>query len=132
VIASHIRERNYGDVTLDGLNVAANPEFEGNIWDEDVRTKGDGLFFDERADERQRAALQTVFSGQAGNWPQVHAENVFGEPVGMEFAPLELKIADDASSWSLKIAGKVEEEAEVITGPTTRANEHLRVTNPER
>jgi hypothetical protein len=27
-----------------------------------------GLFFDERANERQREALQTVFTGQAGGF----------------------------------------------------------------
>ena len=129
VIAFHIREGNYGDVQLDGLNMVAISEFEGNIWDPDVRTKGDGMIMDESADDAQREALQTVFSGQAGSWPQVLAETVFGEPVGMEFAPIELKIADDASSWSLKVPGMVESEAEVIRGPTTRPGEHVRVTN---
>jgi len=105
VIAFHIREGNYGNVKLDGLTMVAISEFEGNIWDPDVRTKGDGLIMDESADDAQREALQTVFSGQAGSWPQVLAENVFGEPVGLEFAPIELNIADDASSWSLKVPG---------------------------
>ena len=129
IIGFHIREGNYGGVSLDGLNVAAVSRFEGNIWDEDVRTEGDGLFFDERADDDQRAALQAVFSGQAGSWPQFLAENMFGEPAGMEFAAIDLEIADDASSWSLRIAGKVEGSAEVITGPTTRPGEHVRVSN---
>jgi len=129
VIAFHIREGNYGNVKLDGLTMVAISEFEGNIWDPDVRTKGDGLIMDESANGAQREALQTVFSGQAGSWPQVLAENVFGEPVGLEFAPIELNIADDASSWSLKVPGMVEGEAEVIRGPTTRPGEHVRVTN---
>jgi hypothetical protein len=129
IIAFHIREGNYGDVDLAGLNVAGVTQFEGNIWDEDVRTEGDGLFFDERADEGQREALQTIFSGQAGSWPQFLAQNMFGEPAGMEFAPIELEIADDASSWSLRIAGKIEGAAEILTGPTTRPDEHVRVTN---
>jgi hypothetical protein len=129
VIAFHIREGNYGNVKLDGLNMVAISEFEGNIWDPDVRTKGDGLIMDESADDAQREALQTVFSGQAGSWPQVLAENVFGEPVGLEFAPIQLNIADDASSWSLKVPGMAEGEAEVIRGPTTRPGEHVRVTN---
>jgi hypothetical protein len=129
VIAFHIREGNYGNVELDGLNMVAISEFEGNIWDPDVRTKGDGLIMDESADDAQREALQTVFSGQAGSWPQYLAENVFGEPVGLEFAPIELNIAHDASSWSLKVPGMVEGEAEVVRGPTTRPGEHVRVTN---
>jgi hypothetical protein len=129
VIAFHVRDGSYGDVKLDGLNVVAISEFEGNIWDPDVRTKGDGLIMDESADGAQREALQTIFSGQAGSWPQVLAENVFGEPVGLEFAAIELEIADDASSWNLKVPGMVEGRAEVITGPTTRPGEHVRVTN---
>jgi hypothetical protein len=129
IIGFHVREGNYGDVKLDGLNVVAISEFEGNIWDDDVRTKGDVLFLDERADDDQRGAIQMIFGGQAGSWPQWLGENVFGPTVGMEFGPIELEIADDASSWTLKIAGKVEGAAEVITGPTTRPGEHVRVTN---
>lgn len=127
-IGYRIREGNYGDVKLDGLNVAAVMTFEGNIWDEDVR--GDlGMILDERADESQREALQTIFSGAVGSWPQVFAENVLGEMLGMEFAPIELEIADDASSWTLSIPGTITAAAEVLTGPTTRPGEHVRVTN---
>jgi hypothetical protein len=33
-----------------------------------------GVFFDERADERQREALQMTFGGRAGGFPAVFAE----------------------------------------------------------
>ena len=128
VIGFRIREGNYGDVKLDGLNIVGVLEFDGNIWDEDVRA-ANGLILDESADDSQREALQTVFGGQAGGWPQMLAENVFGETLGMEYAPIELDIADDASSWKLTVAGRVNGAAEVITGPTTRPDEHVRVTN---
>ena len=33
ILAWHIRTGTYGDVRLDGLNVVALGEFEGNIWE---------------------------------------------------------------------------------------------------
>jgi hypothetical protein len=128
VIAYRFREgSHYGDVDLSGLNVVGIAYFEGNIWDDDVRADM-GMIVDERADDKQREAIQIIFGGQAGSWPQMFAENVLGKQLGLEFAPLELEIADDASSWSLRVPGKVTGGAEVITGPTTRPGEHVRVT----
>lgn len=128
VIAYRIREGNYGEVKLDGLNLVGITEFEGNIWDEDVRADM-GMIIDERADDAQREALQTIFGGQVGSWPQMFAENVLGKMLGMEFAPIELEIADDASSWSLTIPGKARGASEVLTGPTNRPGEHAHVVN---
>lgn len=67
ILAYHINKGNYGDTSLDGLNALAIGAFEGNIWA--GNTKVDlGLFFDERADEKQREALQMIFSGKAGGF----------------------------------------------------------------
>ena len=128
IVAWRVREGNYGDVTLDGLKVVGVSEFEGNIWDEDVKMDA-GLIFDESADDAQREALQTIFSGQAGSWPQALAESAFGEVKGMEFAPIDLEIADDSSSWSLDVNGKASGSAEVLTGPTTSDGPPVQVTN---
>lgn len=59
----HIDSGKYGDVSLDGLNVAMmahtpGPMAEGN-WSV-------ALYLDERADEQQRQALQAIFSGAGG------------------------------------------------------------------
>jgi hypothetical protein len=128
VIAYRIREGTYGDVTLDGLNVAALGHFDGNIWDEDTRMRA-GFILDERADEAQREGLQTIFGGQAGGWPQVFTENVLGELLGMEFAPINLEIADDASTWSVEIPGMAKGNAEVLTGPTSVPGKQVQVLN---
>jgi hypothetical protein len=128
IIGYRIREGNYGDVKLDGLNVAGLGNFVGNIWDEDVKMKA-GFILDERADDAQRAALQTIFGGEAGSWPKMFVDEVLGEMLGMEFAPIDLQIADDASSWSMEIPGMAKGSAEVITGPTTNPGEPVRVTN---
>src|SRR6266852_6238918 len=61
--AFHITSGNYGNVTLDGLNVAMiarspGPMAEGN-WSV-------ALYVDERANEQQRQALEAIFSGSSG------------------------------------------------------------------
>jgi hypothetical protein len=128
VIGYRIREGHYGDVQLDGLNVAGLGHFEGNIWDEETRMNA-GFVIDERADESQREALQTIFGGQAGSWPQVFTENVLGEMLGMKVAPIELEIADDASSWRIEIPGMASGSTEVLTGPTSVPGKQVQVLN---
>jgi hypothetical protein len=68
ILAWHIRIGNYGDVQLDGLNVIAVSTFEGNIWEGTTKARM-GMFIDERADDRQRDALQMIFGGRVGGWP---------------------------------------------------------------
>jgi hypothetical protein len=128
IIVWRFREGNYGDVDLSGLNVVGVSYFEGNIWDPDVRAEF-GFIVDERADDRQREAIQTLFAGEAGGWLQMFAENVVGKTLGMEFAPIELEIGEDLGSWRLKVEGKVEGSAELLTGPTS-AGERIAVHNP--
>ena len=67
MLAYHIREGEYGDVRLDGLNVLAVAQFDGNIWTGEAHPSL-GLYIDARGDARQRDALQQVFSGQAGGF----------------------------------------------------------------
>ena len=69
VLAWHIREGHYGDVSLDGLSVIAVAEFEGNLWAGETKATM-GLFFDEQADERQREALQIALRRPGGRFPR--------------------------------------------------------------
>ena len=128
-IGYRIREGKYGDVDLGGLNLVAFARFEGNIWDDATRADM-GMLIDERATEEQREALQTIFGGQAGGWPQMFAENAVGNMVGLEFAPIELEIDDDLQSWRLSVPGKAEGATALLTGPTSRPGERMSVVNP--
>ncbi|CAH2397116.1 hypothetical protein MES5069_1630006 [Mesorhizobium escarrei] len=65
VLAWHVREGQYGDVNLDGLTLVALGEFEGNLWAGEAKVVM-GMYLDEKANERQREALQAIFGGQAG------------------------------------------------------------------
>jgi hypothetical protein len=64
VLAYHIKKGQYGEVSLDRLNVLAIGYFKGNIWAGETKFSG-AFFFDERANEKQREALNMIFTGKA-------------------------------------------------------------------
>jgi hypothetical protein len=117
ILAWHITQGNYGDVTLDDLSVVAVGTFEGNIWAGEAKPKM-GFFIDERADDAQREAIQIIFGGDAGGWPGGFAE-LIDEVLGVEYAPIEFELADDLSRWSVDVPGKARGRAEALTGPTS-------------
>lgn len=117
VLAWHVRDGRYGDVVLDGLNVLAVSYFEGNIWGGETRA-AIGMFLDERADDRQREALQMIFGGRAGGWPAKFAE-LIGDMRGAEFVPIRVEVAADLGQWRAEIPNRVQAYAEALTGPTT-------------
>ena len=127
ILVWHVRNGAYGGVKLDGLNVVALGYFKGNIWAGAKVTMG--MFIDERADAKQREALQTIFGGQAGGWPAGFARNI-GEVRGIEFAPIQVEIAGDLATWRAAITGRVEAQAEALTGPTTPPGKRVQTVNP--
>ena len=127
ILVWHVRKGTYGGVALDGLNVIALGYFKGNIWEGAKAAMG--IFMDERADPKQREALQRIFGGQAGGWPGEFAKNI-AEMRGAEFAPIEVEIAGDLATWRAAIPGKVEAKAEALTGPTTPPGKRVQTINP--
>ena len=128
MLAYHIREGAYGDVQLDGLNVLAVAQFDGNIWTGEAHPSL-GLYIDARADARQRDALQGVFSGQAGGFMASFAAMV-GEVRGLEFVPITFEVAHDLAYWRAEIPGKVVAAAEALSGPTTPPGARVQLLNP--
>lgn len=127
-LAWHIRAGRYGDVALDRLNVLAVGGFEGNIWSGDTKAAM-GVWLDERADTRQREALQAIFGGQAGGWPGAFAK-LIGDLRGIEFAPITFELAGDLAYWRAEIPGRVVAQAEALTGPTTPPGARVQLHNP--
>jgi hypothetical protein len=127
ILAWHIRTGNYGDVRLDGLNVMAAGVFTGNIWEGQSKASI-AMFIDERADPRQREALQMIFGGRVGGWPAIFG-NFIGEVRGMEFAPIDFHVDADLASWRAGIPGKLTSSAEAIGGPTTPPGKRVQVHN---
>jgi hypothetical protein len=129
LLAWHVRNGHYGGhVRLDGLNLLGLSAFEGNVWAGEGKVRM-GLFIDERADEAQRQALQTIFGGQAGGWPAFFA-TMIGEFRGVEFAPIEFEVADGLAFWRAEIPDRVVGRADALTGPTTPAGKRVQTINP--
>ena len=61
--AFHVDQGRYDNVALDGLNVVTILRSPGPIADGNLSM---AVYLDERADERQREALQMIFAGAAG------------------------------------------------------------------
>ncbi|RPJ31189.1 MAG: DUF1326 domain-containing protein [Nitrosopumilales archaeon] len=127
VLAYHIKKGQYGEISLDGLNVLALSYFKGNIWS--GNTKVDiAVFFDERANKEQRDALNMIFTGKVGGFMAEFA-NLIGEVRGIEFAPIKFEIADDLAYWSAEIPGKVFAKGEALTGPMTPTGKRVQTIN---
>ena len=62
-LAFHIERGSYGAIPLDGLNAAVMAHVPGPMANGNWSV---AMYLDERANDQQREALQTIFSGQAG------------------------------------------------------------------
>lgn len=127
VLAYHIQQGSYGDTSLDGLNILAVSEFEGNIWGGETKAVM-GIFLDERASDEQREALQAIWGGKAGGFPGEFAK-LIGDLRGVETAPITFEVDEDLASWSAEIPGKVTASAEALTGPMTPEGKRVQTLN---
>src|SRR5258708_23931704 len=87
----HVETGSYGDVTLDGLNVALaihtpGPMGEGN-W-------AVGAYIDERADEKQTEALGAIFTGTAGG-PMAAFPPLIFQNLGVKTMPLSYRVCGE-------------------------------------
>lgn len=101
--------------------------FKGNIWAGETKAAM-AFFFDERANEKQREALQMIFMGKAGGFMSEFAKLV-GENRGVNFTPIEFEVADDLAYWRGEIPGKVVAKAEALTGPMTPPGKRVQLHN---
>jgi hypothetical protein len=128
VLAYHISSGRYGETPLDGLNVVMVGGFTGNVWAGEVKDAKAGFFFDERANEKQREALQMIFTGKAGGF-MAELAKAFGDIRGVEFVPIKFEVAKDLAHWSAEVPGKVVARAEALTGPTTPPGKRVQLHN---
>lgn len=128
VLAYQIKKGLYGEIPLDGLNVLALADFKGNIWAGNTKANI-AIFFDEKANEKQRDALNMIFTGKAGGF-MAEFTKLIGEIRGIDFAPIKFEIAEDLAHWSVEIPGKVIAKGEALSGPMTPPGKRVQTTNP--
>ena len=85
------------------------------------------MYYDERADDSQREALETLVRGEAGG-PWSIFINTY-ELVGVHPAPFEIELADERSR--LKVGDAVELEMEPIKNPVTGDETRAAVVLPK-
>jgi len=95
----HIDKGAYGEVKLDGLNIAVCASTDGPM--------GNGnwtgaTYIDERADEKQMEALGAIFGGGAGG-PMAAFAPLFGKSLGVKKSAIAFKI--DGKVRSAEIPG---------------------------
>jgi hypothetical protein len=96
VLAYHIKKGHYDNTSLDGLNVLGLSYFKGNVWEGNTKVSL-AMFFDERADQQQRDALQLIFSGKAGGGFMAEFAKLIGDVRGIDHASIRFEVADDLS-----------------------------------
>ena len=129
VLAWHINEGHYGDLKLNGLNYVMVGGFKGNLrtGPTDVAM---AFFIDERADNRQREAMQTIFSGKAGGAAAEFGKMLgAGEIRGGEFARINFERAKDLAYWSVEVPGKVSARVDALTGPLVPPGKRIQTMN---
>jgi hypothetical protein len=120
-----VEDGRYGDVVLDGLAFSIYVKWPGAIHEGNGRAI---VLLDERADDSQRRAIETLVSGDIGGpwgilawtWPTVD---------GPHAVPYELDL--DGVTWQLRAGDVVELESGPIRNPVTGAEVHPGAVLPE-
>lgn len=128
MVAMHIKEGHFGPTSLSGLKFAATYHWPGPLHE------GQGTLqalIDEKADAKQREALLTILTGQAGNpWFEVVASLVSNllEP---KFVPIHFSFDMDKRAAKVTIPGQLETESKPIKNLVSGDDHRIRVQLPE-
>ena len=121
----HVDKGSYGDVVLDDLNFSVYVKWPAAIHE----GNGEGLILlDERADARQRSAIETLVGGTVGGpwgilswtWPKVHG------PYAVAY-----ELTFDGVRTRLRCGDAVEVEGGPIRNPVSGAEAHPGVVLPQ-
>ncbi len=110
LVGWHIDKGSFGDVALDGLNVALYVHSPGNMVEGKWKA---ALYLDERATQAQKDALSQIFSGQAGGHPAALG-SLIEEVLGVKSVPIEYQA--EGKRRSLRIPNVGEAEIEALAG----------------
>jgi hypothetical protein len=110
VLATHITKGNCGNVDLSGLNAVQALTTPAEM------SKGGGtlaVYVDSRANDLQRAALEAIFTGNAGGPPSLMS-GMITTRLPTRFA--QINFSSDAKKFSVSIPGITEVTVEGVIG----------------
>src|SRR5438477_3017213 len=108
VLAFHIDRGNYDGVSLDGFNVALAVHSPGPMADGNLSA---AAYIDERADDRQTAALGAIFTGAEGG-PMAAFAPLITTQLGVKKVPIRYQI--QGKNRSVEIPGIMQMAVEPI------------------
>jgi hypothetical protein len=126
-----IEKGRFGDVPLDGLRFGFLGSWPGPIH------LGEGTWMgvvDERADAKQRAALDAIGSGRETDEGTLITQvfnSLITKRIPTVYKPIELSIDVPAAKASVRVADLIEAEAHPIANPVTGAAHRVRIQLPE-
>lgn len=121
LVAWHVEQGNFGDVKLDGLNVALAVHSPGHMAQVKWRV---ALYLDDKANEAQSGALTQIFAGKAGGHPAMLASHI-GEVIGVKAAPMTFQVSGKQRSLNMgKIAEATIEDIEGQGGAKVTVSNH--------
>lgn len=107
LVAWHIDKGHFGNVNLDGLNIAIAVHSPGHMLEVKWNVS---IYVDERTTEEQRQALFSIFSGEAGGHPAAIASFV-GVILGVKTVAFDYRAEGKTRSLRLGDIGDMEIEA---------------------
>jgi hypothetical protein len=110
VLVTHIARGNYGNVDLAGLNAVQALTTPGEM------SKGGGtlaVYVDNRANDEQRAALEAIFSGNAGGPPALMNGMV---ATRLPTKQAQINFSSDGKKFTVSIPGITDVTVEGVTG----------------
>ena len=123
----YIQQGNYGDVKLDGLKV-----IYAVSWPKAIH-EGNGtmqLFISKNANEVQRSALVTIFSGRAkGNGPFTLFAGTLKYILEPQFVEINSNVDGTKSSYS--VPGSLDVRLENFTNPVTGDEQNVKIQLPK-
>lgn len=128
-VAMEIEDGRFGDVSLDGLRWLVLIRWPGAIHEGNGEAQ---IVIDRAADERQRAALLTILSGEQsdpGTFFQIIASTLATVHPPL-FEVIELELDQEARTGRFAVAGLVRATAEPIRNPVTGQPHRARLTLP--
>ena len=126
----HIEQGSFNQTRLDDLNFVLVLRWPGEIAEGNGREQ---IIIDERADEKQRAALGKVLRGESTKPGATHFAvfaSTMSEMLDPIYAPMEVKIDVDAREATVNVPGIVEARGTPMTNPFSGAPSRARIELP--
>lgn len=128
VLAWEIRKGHFGDTPLDGVRFARVYSWPGRI-DEGNGTRQ--MIVDERATDKQRAALEALDSGgQGGAYFEIFA-TVCPDRRDTLIAPIEIETDRERRVSSMRVGDIVEARSQPITNPVSGEQHRAQIVLPD-